>query len=94
MLPVAELVGLCRSRGILAAVDGAHGLAATRLSLAASPPPDGGGGAAGWCGGADYYVGNCHKWFSAPRGVAFLRVNRATLAAAAPQVRASLTRVT
>ena len=80
LLPISDLVSLCRARGILTLVDGAHGLGATALSLAASPEGD----VDGWAGGADYYVGNCHKWFSAPRGVGFLRVNRAALAAAAP----------
>ncbi len=82
VMPVAELTALCRARGIASLVDGAHGLAATPLRLSAAPPAD----ADGWCGGADYYVGNCHKWFSAPRGAGFLRVNHAALAASAPEV--------
>ena len=84
LMPIGELTALCRARGIVSLVDGAHGLGATPLHL--SPAPRAGPDAHGWGGGADYYVGNCHKWFSAPRGAAFLRVNRAALAAAAPEV--------
>ncbi len=91
---MADLARVCRARGVRTLVDGAHALAATLLHLGSSPPPpgagaadgeeDAGSGGAAWGGGADYYVGNCHKWFCAPRGAAFLRVNRAALDAAAP----------
>ncbi len=98
MLPVGDLARVCRARGVRTLVDGAHALGATLLHLGRSPPSsaagagDGGGGGqeddgsggAAWGGSADYYVGNCHKWFCAPRGAAFLRVNRAALDAAAP----------
>ena len=70
LLPLDLLVPLCQSRGALVLVDGAHGLAATDLDLAAI--------------GADYYAGNCHKWFCAPRGVGFLHVNHARLRQVAP----------
>ncbi len=103
MLPVGELARVCRARGVRTLVDGAHALGATLLHLGPAPPSpapaaggdgeeeDGSGGAA-WGGGADYYVGNCHKWLCAPRGAAFLRVNRAALDAAAPAGAASQAR--
>jgi isopenicillin-N epimerase len=62
--------GRLQERGALVLIDGAHGLAATRLSLRDL--------------GADYYAGNCHKWFCAPRGVGFLHVNHGRLAKMAP----------
>eukprot|EP00762_Andalucia_godoyi_P003723 ANDGO_08562.mRNA.1 Putative L-cysteine desulfhydrase 1 len=61
LYPVQQLVSLCRSRGVRTLVDGAHALGSVPcLNLAEID--------------ADYYVGNCHKWFSNPRGCAFLAV--------------------
>eukprot|EP00961_Rhodomonas_salina_P175342 2364678-Rhodomonas_salina.2 len=51
-------------------IDGAHGLGATDLDLSRI--------------GAEYYAGNCHKWFCAPRGVGFLYVNHQRLLDLAP----------
>jgi len=72
LLPLSLLVPLMQARGALVLVDGAHGLAATTLSVTEV--------------GADYYCGNCHKWFCAPRGVGFLHVNHARLARIAPDL--------
>ena len=58
VLPVKELTALCASRGIPVFIDGAHGLGAFDLDLADL--------------GADWYTGNAHKWFCAPKGTAFL----------------------
>lgn len=69
-LPLDLLVPLCQEKGALVLVDGAHGLGATHLDVAAI--------------GAEYYAGNCHKWFCAPRGVGFLHVNHARLRERAP----------
>ncbi|OWZ22503.1 hypothetical protein PHMEG_0002788 [Phytophthora megakarya] len=63
-MPVKEAVQRCHDRGdgIPVLVDGAHGLLNLSLHLDEL--------------GADYYVGNCHKWFCSARGAAFLHVGK------------------
>ncbi|KAI9096236.1 pyridoxal phosphate-dependent transferase [Phlyctochytrium arcticum] len=61
VLPIQELVALCRSRGILTMIDGAHALGSMRMDLSR------------W--NADFYVTNAHKWLCSARGCAFLWIH-------------------
>ena len=58
VLPIAEIAAGCRARGVALAVDGAHAPGALALDVPSV--------------GADWYVGNLHKWAQAPRSSAFL----------------------
>ena len=58
LLPIEEIVAPCRERGVAVAVDGAHAPGAIPLDVSSI--------------GADWYVGNLHKWAYAPRSSAFL----------------------
>ena len=57
ILPVEAMIARCRDAGVPVLVDGAHVPGALALDIAAL--------------GADWYVGNLHKWAFAPRGCGF-----------------------
>jgi isopenicillin-N epimerase len=58
MFPVAEIARRAAAQGILTAIDGAHAPGQVDLNLEAI--------------GADFYVGNGHKWLSGAVGAGFL----------------------
>ncbi len=70
VFPLAQVVTEARARGIITVIDGAHGPGLIPLALDAL--------------GADFYAGNCHKWWMAPKGAGFLHVRREMQAGVVP----------
>ncbi len=58
LLPIAAMTAACHAAGVPVLVDGAHAPGNVTLDIPAT--------------GADWYIGNCHKWLMAPKGCAFL----------------------
>ena len=61
VLPLRELIQVCHARGVPVLIDGAHALGQLPVNVTELD--------------ADYFVGNCHKWYCSLRGAAFLWVN-------------------
>jgi isopenicillin-N epimerase len=58
VMPVDEIVKLCRSRGIISVIDGAHPPGLMPMSIKQLNP--------------DFYAGSPHKWLLAPQGTGLL----------------------
>jgi len=58
LLPVREIIELCREHGVIAVVDGAHPPGLLQLDLDELD--------------ADFYASSPHKWWLAPQGTGFL----------------------
>jgi isopenicillin-N epimerase len=72
VLDVRTLVADLHARGLAVAIDGAHAPGSLDLEVAAI--------------GADYYIGNLHKWCCAPRGAGFIAIAPARRADFRPAV--------
>jgi selenocysteine lyase/cysteine desulfurase len=62
VFPIAEIVKLAEARGVLVAVDGAHGTGMLPLALGRL--------------GVHFYASSAHKWLCGPKGVGYLYVRR------------------
>ena len=80
-MPIKQLSKYGHEKGWIVCVDGAHGLLAQDLDFSKQEEEEqtrGREDAAASVSGnnemqhVDIYVGNCHKWFSSPRGVGFM----------------------
>ena len=62
VFPIAEIIQALTAQGVETLIDGAHAPGMVAIDLTAIAPT--------------YYTGNCHKWLCAPKGSAFLYVQR------------------
>jgi len=60
VMPVDRIVNLCRERGIISVIDGAHPPGLMRVDLRALDP--------------DFYASSPHKWLLAPQGTGLLYI--------------------
>jgi isopenicillin-N epimerase len=58
LMPLKEMIAVCRDRDVSVLVDGAHAPGQIALDIPGLK--------------ADWYVGNLHKWYFVPRGCGFL----------------------
>lgn len=58
ILPIKDIVQICRANGTLILIDGAHSPGMIDLNIKDLNP--------------DFFVGNCHKWLYTPKGTALL----------------------
>ena len=63
VLPLSEIIALCRNNGTKVLVDGAHARGMLTLDIPAL--------------GCDWYAANLHKWYFAPRGCGMLWASEA-----------------
>ncbi|KAL4232793.1 hypothetical protein ACF0H5_007479 [Mactra antiquata] len=62
IMPIKEIIQICKSRKVPVLIDGAHALGSLPLDITSLDP--------------DYYVTNAHKWFCSPKGVAVMYVRK------------------
>jgi isopenicillin-N epimerase len=60
IFPVKKIIELLHSKGVKVLLDGAHAPGMIDVNIPET--------------GADFYIGNCHKWLCAPKGSAFMYV--------------------
>eukprot|EP01125_Pyxidicula_operculata_P009614 TRINITY_DN3157_c0_g1_i4.p1 TRINITY_DN3157_c0_g1~~TRINITY_DN3157_c0_g1_i4.p1 ORF type:complete len:384 (+),score=76.35 TRINITY_DN3157_c0_g1_i4:25-1152(+) len=65
VLPIKKLTNLCHNHHIKVLIDGAHSLGQIKVDFTDI--------------GADYFVGNCHKWLCSPRGSGYIYINSNTV---------------
>lgn len=61
LLPIQEMIGVCKAKGVDVLVDGAHAPGQVEVDLRTL--------------GATYYTANCHKWLCGPKASAILYVD-------------------
>ena len=68
LMPIETLAEVAKREGMLVLVDGAHGLLNLNLDMRYLSSV-----------GVDFYITNCHKWLSSPRGAAILHCDKSDL---------------